>query len=72
MKYDYYLDKLAVKLLMLALLICGVAGIWICLSYRSAHNGVLGMVALGLAYSLYRGYKQDFKEESVDANNKEE
>jgi len=58
--YENFLEKLAARLLILLMTVAGVGGVSVLFICRSAHNGILGIVALGLAFMLYLQYKKDF------------
>lgn len=61
--FETFIEKLTVKLLIVLLSIAGIGGEVAFVTFKSAHNGLLGLVALGVAAVLYYNYKKEFKRE---------
>lgn len=61
--FETFIEKLTVKLLIVLLSIAGIGGEVAFVMCKSAHNGLLGLVALGVAAVLYYNYKKEFKQE---------
>jgi len=59
--FELFIERLFAKLLMLMLTVGGVGGFGCGIIFRSAHNVVIGVIALALAYMMYRNYKIDYK-----------
>lgn len=58
--FDVFIEKMVVKIWIVMIALAGLGGMFAFVVCRSFHNGIIGAVALGVAYMMYYNYKKEY------------